>query len=89
VLVYGPLGKEMFWGVPAEGAIKVASIKGNAGRVAYFAYPAGAMMPGNKPAPGKRMQFFLASHAPPPVSDQFLNAEGMKLVGGAIDWCLK
>jgi len=88
VTVYTPLGKEMFWGVPGPGAIKVATPKGTAGRFVYFAYPAGAMMP-TKPAPAKRLQFFVASHAPPPVNDQFLNPDGLKLLGGALDWLLK
>ena len=63
----------------------MATAKGNAGRFVYFAYPAGAMMPA-RTAPAKRMQFFVASHAPPPVNDQILNADGLKLLGGAIDW---
>jgi hypothetical protein len=88
VNVYGPAGKEMFWGVPGPGAIKVASVKGNPGHLVYFVYPAGAMMVG-KPAPAKRMQLFIASHAPPPVTDQFLNADGLKLLGAALDWMLK
>jgi hypothetical protein len=88
VTVYTSAGKEMFWGVPGPGAIKVATAKGNAGRFVYFAYPAGAMMPA-RTAPAKRMQFFVASHAPPPVNDQILNADGLKLLGGAIDWLIK
>jgi hypothetical protein len=88
VTVYTAAGKEMFWGVPGPGAIKVATAKGNAGHVVYFAYPAGAMMP-TKPAPAKRMQFFVASHAPPPVNDQILNPDGVKLLGGAIDWLIR
>jgi hypothetical protein len=85
---YTAQGKEMFWGVPGPGAIKVATAKGNAGRFVYFAYPAGAMM-ASKPAPAKRMLFFAASHAPPPVTDQLLNPDGVKLLGGAIDWMIK
>jgi hypothetical protein len=88
VTVYTPQGKEMFWGVPGPGAIKVAAAKGSPNHFVYFAYPAGAMMP-TRPAPAKRMQFFVASHAPPPVNDQFLNADGLKLLGGAIDWLIR
>jgi hypothetical protein len=88
VTVYGPAGKEMFWGVPGPGAIKVASAKGTPGHLVEFAYPAGAMM-ASKPAPAKRMQLFVASHAPPAVTDQFLNADGTKLLNAALDWMLK
>jgi hypothetical protein len=88
VTVYGPGGKEMFWGVPGPGAIKVASVKGTPGHLVEFVYPAGAMMAA-RPAPAKRMQLFVASHAPPPVMEQFLNADGLKLVGAAIDYMIK
>jgi hypothetical protein len=88
VTVYGPAGKEMFWGVPGPGAIKVASQKGTPGHYVEFAYPAGAMMAA-KPAPAKRMLLFIASHAPPPVNEQFLNADGTKLLNAALDWMLK
>jgi hypothetical protein len=87
VTVYGPAGKEMFWGVPGPGAIKVATVKGNATRFVYFAYPAAAMM-ATRPAPAKRMLFFVASHAPPPVTDQFINPDGMKLLNAALEWML-
>ena len=80
--------QEMFWGVPGPGAIKVASIKGNAGRTAYFAYPKGAMMAG-RAAPANRLLFFFAVHAPPPVTELYLNETGLKLLGAAIDWSLK
>jgi hypothetical protein len=86
--VYTPQGKEMFWGVPGPESIKVASMKGSPGHVVYFAYPSGAMMVGRK-APAKRMLFFAASHAPPPVNDQILNADGVKLLGAAVDWLIK
>ena len=85
--VYGKT-QEMFWGVPSEAAIKVAHLKGNANRVVYFAYPQGAMMVG-RTAPGKRLQFFHATHAPPPVDTLYLNENGLKLLSAALDWCLK
>ena len=84
VTVYGKSG-EVFWGIPGEGAIKVASVKGNPGRPVTFAYPAGAMMVG-RPAPGKRLQFFLGAHLTP---DKWLNDAGLKLLDAAIDWCIK
>jgi hypothetical protein len=85
--VYGKV-QEVFWGVPGPGAIKVATVKGNPQRVTYFAYPAGATMVG-RTAPAKRMQFFFAAHSPPPVPAVFLNDSGLKLLGAAIDWCLR
>jgi hypothetical protein len=85
VTVYLRTG-EMFWGVPGPGAIKVATAKGGGGdRSFYFAYPAGAMMTAG-PAAGKRLHFFFAVHAPPPVSTLYLNDSGVKLLGGALDW---
>jgi hypothetical protein len=87
VTVYSRVG-EMFWGVPGPGAIKVATVKGNPERALYFAYPAGAMM-ASRSAPGKRLHFFFAVHAPPPVTALYLNDAGLKLLGGAIDWSLK
>jgi hypothetical protein len=85
--VYQRVG-EMFWGVPGPGAIKVATVKGSPEKVLLFAYPAGAMMVGG-PAPGKRLHFFFAVHAPPPVSDLYLNDNGLRLLGGALDWLLR
>jgi hypothetical protein len=87
VTVYQRVG-EMFWGVPGPGAIKVATVQGNPERVLYFAYPAGAMMV-TRPAPGRRLHFFFAVHAPPPVTDLYLNDNGLKLLGGALDWSLQ
>jgi hypothetical protein len=90
VTVYSRGGSdvEVFWGVPGPGATTIATVKGNPGRATWFGYPAGAMMVG-RTAPGKRLQFFFAAHAPPPVTDQLLNASGLKLLEAAIDWCLK
>jgi hypothetical protein len=76
---------EVFWGVPSDSALKIASVKGNAGRWTIFAYEAGAMMVG-KAAPGRRLQFFLGSHL---VPTKWLNAEGLKLFDAAIDWCVR
>jgi hypothetical protein len=84
VTVFSKTG-EVFWGVPGPGAIKVATVKGNAGRVVTFAYPAGAMM-ASRPAPAKRLQFFFGAHL---VPDIYLNDTGVKLLGAAIDWSLR
>lgn len=87
VTVYSQVG-EMFWGMPSSAAMTVATVKGNPLRAVTFAYPAGAMMVG-RVAKAKRMQVFVAVHAPPPNPQPFLNADGLRLVGGAIDWCLQ
>jgi hypothetical protein len=84
VTVYGKTG-EVFWGVPAPGAIKVASVKGNPAQWTIFAYPAGTMMM-TKPAPGKRLQFFMGAHQ---VPTQYMNATGLKLLAAAIDWSIQ
>ena len=85
VTVYTKTG-EVFWGVPSAAAIKVATVKGNPARPVTFVYPAGALMAGGKPAPGKRVQFFLGAHLTP---DRWLNAAGLKMLDAAIDWCLR
>jgi hypothetical protein len=87
VTVYSRVG-EFFWGVPGPGALGIATIKGNPARVVTFAYPAGAMMVGRS-APAKRVQIFVAVHAPPPNPTEFLNADGLKLVGAAVDWSIR
>ena len=61
------------------------TVKGNAAQWVIFAYPAGAMMM-TRPAPGKRLQFFLGAHQ---VPEQFLNAAGLKLLGAAIEWSIQ
>jgi hypothetical protein len=80
--------QEMFWGVPGPGALKIATVKGKPDRSVLFGYPAGAMMI-DRPAPGRRLQFFFAVHAPPPVTETYLNDNGLKLLGAAIDWSLQ
>jgi hypothetical protein len=84
VTVYGKSG-EMFWGVPSDQAIKVAIAKGKPGWWVIFAYDKGKMMM-SKPAPAKRLQFFMGAHL---VPDMFMNAAGLKLLDAAIDWCVK
>ena len=79
--------QEMFWGEPGPGAVKIAAVKGKPGRWVLFGYPAGAMMV-DRPAPGRRLQFFFAVHAPPPVAQTYLNDNGLKLLGAAIDWSM-
>jgi hypothetical protein len=80
--------QEMFWGVPTPAAIRIATIKDRPEQITYFAYPTGAQMVG-RTAPARRVQFFHATHAPPPVDTLYLNDDGLKLLGGAIDWALQ
>jgi hypothetical protein len=84
VTVYGKTG-EVFWGVPGPGALRVATVKGNANQWVIFAYPMGAMMM-TRPAPAKRLQFFLGAHQ---VPTQFLNDKGLQLLGASIDWSIQ
>jgi hypothetical protein len=85
--IYKPnIGKtEVFWGVPSDSALKIATVKGAPTHWVIFAYPAGAMMM-SKPAPGKRLQYFLGAHLVPTM---FLNEAGLKLLDAAIDWCIQ
>lgn len=86
--VYSP-SQEFFWGTPSAAGIRIAHLLGDVNKVTYFAYDKGAMMDGAV-APAKRVQFFHASHSPDPIDKNlYLNANGLKLLGAAIDWCLK
>jgi hypothetical protein len=81
--------QEMFWGTPGPGAIKIATAKGHPDRWVLFGYPAGVALADGKLAPGRRLHFFFAVHAPPPVTETYLNDNGLKLLGAAIDWSLQ
>jgi hypothetical protein len=86
--VYAP-AQEFFWGTPSAAGIRIAHLVGQPDKVTYFAYEKGAMMDGAV-APAKRVQFFHATHSPDPIDKNlYLNANGLKLLGAAIDWCLK
>jgi hypothetical protein len=84
VTVYGKSG-EMFWGIPSDQAVKVAIAKGHPTWWVLFAYDKGKMMM-TKPAPAKRLQFFMGAHL---VPDMFMNASGLKLLASSIDWCVQ
>jgi hypothetical protein len=86
VTIYSRVG-EVFWGVPSANAITVATVKGDPSRAVTFGYPAGAMMVG-RVAPAKRLQLFVAVHAPPPNPDAFLSGDGLKLVDAAVSWSM-
>jgi hypothetical protein len=86
--VYSP-SQEFFWGTPSAAGIRIAHLLGQPEKVTYFAYEKGAMMDGAM-APAKRVQFFHATHSPDPIDKNlYLNANGLKLLGVTIDWCLK
>jgi hypothetical protein len=86
--VYSP-SQEFFWGTPSASGLRIAHLVGQPDKVTYFAYEKGAMMDGAV-APAKRVQFFMAAHSPNPIDrNLYLNANGLKLLGATIDWCLK
>jgi multiple sugar transport system substrate-binding protein len=72
----------MVFGVPGPGAVKVASIVGNANQNPIFAYPAGTTMVGGLTAPAKRVSLFLHNGAPA------LTENGAKLLDAAITWAI-
>ncbi len=89
VEVYSP-PQEFFWGTPSAAGIRIAHLTGQPEKVSYFAYEKGAMMMDGVVAPAKRVQFFHATHSPDPIDRKlYLNANGLKLLGVTIDWCLK
>jgi hypothetical protein len=63
------------WGVPGPGALKVATVNGNATEVAIFAYPKGSMMANNATAPAKRAFYFVRESA----NEDILTEDGLKL----------
>jgi hypothetical protein len=87
VTVYGQTG-EFFWGIPGPGAIIIATVVDRPNQPVTFGYPTGSMMVGMV-APARRVQIFVAVHAPPANPTQFLNANGLRLFGGAVAWALK
>ncbi len=86
VTVYSQTG-EFFWGVPAAGALTIATVVGKPTEPVTFGYSAGSMMVG-RVAPAKRVQVFVAVHAPPPNPTQLLNENGLQLFGGAVTWAI-
>jgi hypothetical protein len=76
---------EVFWGIPSDKALKVATVKGSPNHWVIFAYDKGAMMM-TMPAPGKRLQFFLGSHLVPTM---WLNDAGLKLFDASVAWSIK
>jgi hypothetical protein len=68
------------WGIPGPGALKVATVNGNANEVAIFAYPKGAMMANNATAPAKRVFYFVRESA----EEDLLTDDGLKLFDAAV-----
>ncbi len=86
VTVYAQTG-EFFWGVPAAGALTIATVLGKPAEPVTFGYLPGSQMVG-RIAPAKRVQVFAAVHAPPPNPAPFLTESGLKLFGGAVSWAI-
>jgi hypothetical protein len=87
VTVYSKTG-EFFWGIPTAQAVTIATVVGTPARAVTFGYPAGSMMAG-RVAPARRVQAFVAVHAPPPNPTEMLTADGLKLFGGCVSWAIQ
>ena len=73
----------MGWGVPARGAITIATLQGAPDKAAVFAYEKGATMDHEAIAPARRVYLPVDYNA---WSD--LTATGMKLVDNALAWAV-
>ena len=71
------------WGRPAPGAVVIATIPGNAAKVAVHAYDRMGAMIGLQ-APARRVAFFATD-----VLAETLTAEGWRLFDAAIAWALR
>jgi hypothetical protein len=71
----------IIYSVAAPGAKKIATLVGNAGADAIFAYPKGATMAGGFAAPAKRMAFFIHRNTD-------YSPDGKQLFNAAIDYLL-
>jgi hypothetical protein len=70
------------FGGPSPVAMRVATVVGQPGQFAAFAYTAGAMMVG-RTAPARRVGWF-ALH----TAFASLNGEGVRMFDAAIDWAM-
>jgi hypothetical protein len=77
--VAGPLG----WGLPAAGAVKGATVVGNANRSAIFGYAKGGQMVGMV-APARRAGFAIRE-----VLAANLTPDGIALFDAVLDWVLQ
>jgi hypothetical protein len=74
-------GAPMNWGKPGLGATIIATLPGDPGKVAEFAYEKGATMDYDHIAPARRAFIFLDNE-----TFTNLNAAGLKLFDAAIGW---
>lgn len=72
------------WGVPGPGALKVATVAGNANQFALFAYPKGAMMANNQTAPAKRVFFFVRDS---PTAN-LMTPQALQLFSAAVEFAV-
>ena len=74
---------KMNWGKPCLGAITIATLRGEPGKAAIFAYEKGATMNGEFLAPARRVSFFL-------WQDTFeqMRPEGQSLFRAAVLWAV-
>ena len=74
---------KMNWGRPCLGAVTIATLRGEPGKAAIFAYERGATMNGEFLAPARRLSFFL-------WQDTFegLRPEGVALFRAAVLWAV-
>ena len=74
---------KMNWGKPGLGATTIATVRGDPGKAAIFAYEKGATMNGEFLAPARRVSFFLWQD----TFDQ-LRPEGLALFKAAVLWAV-
>jgi hypothetical protein len=75
---------DISWGQPADTAVKIATIAGDATKVALYGYDTGAkLIDGTTSAPARRVHAFMTDNA-----YNNLNADGRKLVTAAVAWAL-
>ncbi len=74
---------KMNWGKPGLGAVTIATVRGDPGKAAIFAYEKGATMNGEFLAPARRVSFFLWQD----TFDQ-LRPEGLALFRAAVLWAV-
>jgi hypothetical protein len=80
VTVTDPAGK-FSWGVPAAGAVTVASLAGDPTRAAIFGYLTTATMADGSQAPARRVGFFSAD-----ITPSRLTSHGWQLFDAAVAW---
>ena len=73
------------WGLPGEGAARIATLAGMANRYAVFAYEKGALLVGTPalPAPARRVVLFIHTL----VADR-LTPAGWQVFDAAVGWSL-